>query len=139
LSYLLDTNACIAIINGRPPTVRRRLREVLESGERVAVSSIAVFELWYGVAKSTRVEANTERLALFLGQFEVVAFDDADAHAAGIVRARLEQSGTPIGAYDTLIAGQAICHGMILVTANLAEFDRVPGLRPENWATPRPH
>jgi tRNA(fMet)-specific endonuclease VapC len=138
LSYLLDTNACIAIINGRPPAVRQRLREVLESGERVVVSSIAVFELWYGVAKSTRVEANTERLALFLGQFDVVAFDDSDAHAAGMVRARLEQSGTPIGAYGTLIAGQAIRHGMILVTANLAEFDRVPGLRPENWATPRP-
>ena len=138
MSYLLDTNACIAIINGRPPAVRQRLREVLESGERVAVSAIALFELWYGVAKSTRVEANTERLALFLGQFDIVSFDDPDAHAAGVVRARLEQSGTPIGAYDTLIAGQAIRHGMILVTANLAEFDRVPGLRPENWATPRP-
>lgn len=139
MSYLLDTNACIAIINGRPPAVRQRLHEVLESGERVVVSSIAVFELWYGVAKSTRVDANTERLALFLGQFDTVSFDHADAQVAGIIRARLEQAGTPIGAYDTLIAGQAIHHRMILVTANLAEFDRVPGLRPQNWATPGPN
>lgn len=139
MSYLLDTNACIAIINGRPPEVRQRLDEVLEAGERVVVSSIAIFELWYGVAKSARVDANTERLALFLGQLDPVSFDHADAHAAGIVRARLEQSGTPIGAYDTLIAGQALRHRMILVTANLAEFNRVPGLRRENWASPDPN
>jgi tRNA(fMet)-specific endonuclease VapC len=138
LSYLLDTNACIAVINGRPPAVRQRLRDVLESGERVVIPSVAVFELWYGVAKSTRIDANTERLALFLGQLDTVSFDRADAQAAGIIRARLEQSGTPIGAYDTLIAGQAIRHGMILVTANLAEFDRVPGLHRENWARSAP-
>jgi tRNA(fMet)-specific endonuclease VapC len=135
LSYLLDTNACIALLNGRPPAVRQRLHDVLESGEHVVVSSIAVFELWYGVAKSTRVDANTERLALFLGQFDTVSFAAEDAHVAGVIRARLEQSGTPIGAYDTLIAGQAVRHGMILVTANLAEFKRVPGLHHENWAT----
>jgi tRNA(fMet)-specific endonuclease VapC len=136
LSYLLDTNACIAIINGEPPAVRRRLHDVLEAGERVAVSSTAVFELWYGVAKSKQIDANTERLALFLGQFDTMSFDPEDAHAAGVIRARLERSGTPIGAYDTLIAGQAIRQRTILVTANLAEFDRVPGLRSENWARP---
>jgi tRNA(fMet)-specific endonuclease VapC len=138
LSYLLDTNACIAVINGRPPTVRQRLHDVLKSGERVVVSSIAAFELWYGVAKSSRVDANAERLALFLGQLDTVSFDGADAHAAGIIRAQLEQSGRPIGAYDTLIAGQAIRHRMILVTANQTEFQRVPALRHENWATPGP-
>jgi tRNA(fMet)-specific endonuclease VapC len=138
LSYLLDTNACIAVINDRPPSVRQRLRDVLESGERVLIPSIAVFELWYGVAKSKRIEANTERLALFLGQLDTLSFDHADAHAAGIIRARLEQSGTPIGAYDTLIAGQAIRHGMILVTANLAEFDRLPELHREDWGTSEP-
>jgi tRNA(fMet)-specific endonuclease VapC len=133
LSYLLDTNACIAVINGRPPAVRQRLREVLASGERVAIPAIAVFELWYGSAKSTR---DTERLVLFLGQFDAVSFDLEDARAAGIIHAGLEQSGMPIGAYDTLIAGQTIRHRMILVTANETEFERVPGLRCENWATP---
>jgi tRNA(fMet)-specific endonuclease VapC len=135
LSYLLDTNACIAVINGRPSAVRQRLREVLKSGERVAVSAIALFEFWYGVAKSARIDANTERLAVFLGQFDTVSFDLEDARAAGTIRTRLERSGMPIGAYDTLIGGQAIRHRMILVTANEAEFQRVPGLRCENWAT----
>jgi tRNA(fMet)-specific endonuclease VapC len=135
LSYLLDTNACIAIINGRPAAVRERLRAALSLGERVAVSSIAVFELWYGVAKSMRLEANVERLAVFLGQFDVLLFDLEDARIAGMIRAELERFGTPIGAYDTLIAAQAIHHGLVLVTANLAEFDRVAKLRSEDWAS----
>jgi tRNA(fMet)-specific endonuclease VapC len=134
VSYLLDTNACIAIINGRPQGVRRRLRATLARGVQVAVSSIALFELWYGVAKSARAPANTERLAVFLAPLETLPFDDDDARAAGTVRARLEHAGTPIGAYDILLAGQAIRRGLVLVTANVAEFARVSGLRSENWA-----
>jgi tRNA(fMet)-specific endonuclease VapC len=134
VSWLLDTNACIAIINGRPPGVRRRLRAALTRGEPVAVSSIALFELWYGVAKSARTAANGERLAVFLAPLVTLPFDDEDARAAGAVRAALEQAGTPIGAYDTLLAGQAVCRGLVLVTANVAEFARVSGLDWENWA-----
>jgi tRNA(fMet)-specific endonuclease VapC len=133
VSYLLDTNACIAIINGRPQGVRRRLRSTLARGVRVAVSSIALFELWYGVAKSARAPANTERLAVFLTPLETLPFDDDDARAAGTLRAALERAGTPICAYDTLLAGQAIRRGLVLVTANVAEFARVSGLRSENW------
>ena len=133
MSYLLDTNACIAIINGSPQGVRRRLRSTLTRGEPVAVSSIALFELWY-VAKSARAAANTERLAIFLAPLETLPFDDDDARAAGAVRAALEQAGTPIGAYDTLLAGQALRRGLILVTANVAEFARVNGLIWQNWA-----
>jgi tRNA(fMet)-specific endonuclease VapC len=134
VSWLLDTNACIAIINGRPRGVRRRLRAALTRGEPVAVSSIALFELWYGVAKSARAAANTERLAVFLAPLETLPFVDDDARAAGAVRAALEQAGTPIGAYDTLLAGQAIRRGLVLVTANVAEFARVNGLTWQNWA-----
>ena len=134
MSYLLDTNACIAIINGSPQGVRRRLRSTLTQGEPVAVSSIALFELWYGVAKSARAAANTERLAIFLAPLETLPFDDDDARAAGAVRAALEQAGTPIDAYDTLLAGQALRRGLILVTANVAEFARVHGLIWQNWA-----
>jgi tRNA(fMet)-specific endonuclease VapC len=134
VSWLLDTNACIAIINGRPQGVRRRLRSALTRGEPVAVSSIALFELWYGVAKSARAAANTERLAVFLAPLETLPFDDDDARAAGAVRAALEQAGTPIGAYDTLLAGQAIRRDLVLVTANVAEFARVTGLTWQNWA-----
>jgi tRNA(fMet)-specific endonuclease VapC len=134
VSYLLDTNACIAIINGRPKTVRARLHEVFRRKQQVGLSSIALFELWYGVGKSVRVEANAERLAVFLAPLETLPFADEDARVAGMIRAELERAGRPMGAYDTLIAGQALHRGLILVTANVAEFQRVGGLRWENWA-----
>jgi tRNA(fMet)-specific endonuclease VapC len=134
VSWLLDTNACIAIINGEPVRVRHRLRAALTRGEPVAVSSIALFELWYGVAKSARTAANTERLAVFLAPLVTLPFDDDDARAAGAVRAALEQAGTPIGAYDTLLAGQALRRGLMLVTANVSEFARVNGLTWQDWA-----
>ncbi len=134
MSYLLDTNACIAVINGRPERVRHRLRSALTRGEPVAVSAIALFVLWDGVAKSARAAATTERLAIFLAPLETLPFDDDDARAAGAVRAALEQAGTPIGAYDTLLAGQALRRGLMLVTANIAEFARVRGLSWQNWA-----
>ncbi len=133
MTYLLDTNVCIAAINARPAAVRERLRRAVDGDEIIAVSTITLFELWYGVAKSARVEANTERLTIFLAPIESVPFDDEDARLAGNVRAELERAGTPLGAYDYLIAGQAIRHGMVLVTANVKEFARVSGMRWENW------
>ncbi len=132
--YLLDTNACIAVINGRPANVRDRLTKVMTRGEIIAASTITLYELWFGVAKSARVDANTERLAVFLGPLETLPFDEEDARYAGTVRAELERAGTPIGAYDCLIAGQSLRHGATLVTANVREFERVSGLRWENWA-----
>ncbi len=132
--YLLDTNACIAVINGRPANVRDRLTKVMTRGEFIAASTITLYELWYGVAKSARVDANTERLAVVLGPLETLPFDEEDARFAGTVRAELERAGTPIGAYDCLIAGQTLRHDAILVTANVQEFERVSGLRWENWA-----
>lgn len=135
MSYLLDTNACIALINGRPSAVRKRLRLSLERGDRVWLSSVALFELWYGVAKSELKERNTERLAVFMSPFEVLSFDEEDARLAGAVRAMLERAGSPIGAYDLLIAGQALRHELALVTANVAEFSRVAHLRWEDWST----
>ena len=106
----------------------------MDGGKTIVVSTITLFELWYGVAKSARVEANTERLVIFLTPIETLPFDDDDAHAAGTIRANLEGAGTPIGAYDCLIAGQALRRGMILITANVLEFERVDGLRWQNWA-----
>jgi tRNA(fMet)-specific endonuclease VapC len=104
----------------------------------MATSSVAVFELWYGVGKSQQQDANAKRLTTFLsGPIDVLELDDEDARAAGEVRAVLEASGTPIGAYDLLIAGQARRRGATLVTANAAEFSRVSGLRWEDWASDR--
>ncbi len=133
MTYLLDTNACIAVINGRPAAVRERLRRASDDGAVFAVSSVTLFELWYGVAKSARVDHNSERLAVFLAPLEILPFDDEDARHAGALRAELERAGTPIGAYDCLIAGQAVRHDVTLVTANVNEFERVSGLRFENW------
>jgi len=135
VSYLLDTNACIAIINRRPEHVRARYEAVTASGVRACVSSIAAFELWYGVAKSSLVEENRKRLKDFLrGPIILLPFDDEDADAAGAIRVELEAQGRPIGAYDVLIAGQALRRRMTLVTSNFKEFARVKGLRWENWA-----
>lgn len=135
MSYLLDTNACIALINDRPIAVRERFRAVLEQRDRVALSSVVLFELWYGVAKSQLQGKNSERLAVFMSPFEVLTFDDEDARLAGTIRATLERSGTPIGAYDVLIAGQALRHELVLVTANVSEFSRIDHLRWEDWST----
>jgi tRNA(fMet)-specific endonuclease VapC len=137
MDYLLDTNACIALINGDPATVRTRLHKATAGGAHVLVSSVAVFELWYGVAKSRRQDFNRKRLETFLaGPILVLAFEDADAHVAGSVRAALEASGKPIGAYDVLMAGQALRHQVTLVTANVSEFSRVKGLAWQDWARP---
>ena len=135
MDYLLDTNACIALINGQPATVRARLQKATTGGDHVLVSSIALFELWYGVAKSTRKEFNRKRVETFLaGPIFVLPFEDADARVAGEVRAALEAAGKTIGAYDVLMAGQALCHQLTLVTANVSEFSRVKGLVWQDWA-----
>lgn len=135
MTYLLDTNACVALINGTPKEVRRRFRRAVARQATVLVSSVVGFELWYGVAKSQRREANTERLNAFLaGPLEWIDFDEDDAREAGTVRAELERAGKPIGAYDVLIAGQARRRHARLVTSNAREFDRVAGLKWEDWA-----
>jgi tRNA(fMet)-specific endonuclease VapC len=135
MSFLLDTNACIALINGQPASVRERLAEVVSGGTSVWVSSVAVFELWYGVGKSSKPEANARRLSAFLaGPLGLLPFDHEDARAAGVVRAQLEADGRPLGAYDLLMAGQALHRQLTLVTANVTEFRRVKGLAWENWA-----
>ena len=134
MNYLLDTNAVVALLRNRPAGVRERYREADKSGDYLAVSSVVLFELWYGVEKSGRVQENTERLRVLLsGDLDLLDFDDEDAQTAGRVRAALEKIGTPIGAYDLLIAGQALRRGLTVVTANTSEFSRVTGLSWEDW------
>ena len=137
-TYLLDTNACIALINGTAVNVRRRFQRAVARDSVILLSSIVAFELWYGVAKSQRKDSNTQRLeAFFAGPLEWTLFDEEDARAAGAVRAELEAIGRPIGAHDVLLAGQARRHGATLVTSNAKEFGRVTGLKWEDWAVPR--
>jgi tRNA(fMet)-specific endonuclease VapC len=135
VDYLLDTNACIALINGSPASVRKRFQKVMTAEAKVFVSSVALFELWYGVAKSSRQEFNTQRVETFMaGPILLLPFNDEDARIAASVRAALESSGKPIGAYDVLIAGQALNRKLALVTANVSEFSRVKGLVWQDWA-----
>ena len=137
-TYLLDTNACIALINGTETNVRRRFKRAVARESVILLSSIVAFELWYGVAKSQRKDSNTQRLETFLGgPLEWALFDEDDARAAGTVRAELETVGRPVGAYDVLLAGQARRRGATLVTSNTKEFARVQGLKWEDWAVSR--
>ena len=137
MDYLLDTNACIALINGDPATVRLHMQKASTAGAHILVSSIALFELWYGVAKSKKQDFNRKRVEVFLsGPVLALPFEDDDSRVAGSVRAALESVGTPIGAYDLLMAGQALRHGLTLVTANVSEFSRVRGLNWQDWAKP---
>jgi tRNA(fMet)-specific endonuclease VapC len=134
VNYLLDTNTAVALLRNRPAGVRERYREAEKSGDYLAVSSVVLFELWYGVEKSGRVQENTERLRVLLsGDLDLLDFDDEDAQTAGRVRAALEKIGTPIDAYDLLIAGQALRRGLTVVTANTSEFSQVVGLSWEDW------
>ena len=131
---LLDTNAVIAGLNDRPKKVADGIAARMQAGDRIAVSSIVVFELWFGIGKSRNRQGNIDQLQRFLaGAIEVLPFDETDAAAAGEVRAALAAHGTPIGPYDVLIAGQALRHKATLVTANTREFKRVKGLKVEDW------
>jgi tRNA(fMet)-specific endonuclease VapC len=134
VNYLLDTNVCIALINGTSPLIRRRYTQATARQILPHVSSIVAHELWYGVAKSERVAQNANRLVAFLSNaVDVLDYTERDAQAAGEIRAELEQQGQRIGEYDTLIAGQAFARNLILVTANMREFERVKGLIVEDW------
>jgi tRNA(fMet)-specific endonuclease VapC len=135
LNYLLDTNVCIAVINGKSPRMETKVLQALKTGDELMVSSVSAFELWYGVEKSERRSANAQRLMSFLADYVVaLSFDEEDARAAGTIRVELESTGRRIGEYDTLIAGQALRHGMTLVTANVKEFGRVKNLSWEDWS-----
>jgi tRNA(fMet)-specific endonuclease VapC len=134
MGYLLDTNACIALINRTSEPVRKRFSKAVELGEQVWVASVSLYELWYGVAKSAQTEANTMRLKMFLaGAVRVLEFGEEDARYAGEIRNSLERMGRPIGTYDLLIAGQAVSRKLTLVTANTKEFARVKSLVWEDW------
>ncbi len=131
----LDTNAVFGLMRNDRVGLRHRYRDALASGVSVAISSIVLFELHFGIARSARRHDNTVLLDAFLaGPVTRLAFEPEDAVVAGEIRTALQTAGTPIGAYDVLIAGQALRHDAILVTANVREFRRVPGLKVENWA-----
>jgi len=131
MHYLLDTNICVYLIKKRPQTPLERFRQY--SPKDVAISTITLFELQYGVEKSQSRKRSKEALAKFLSPLNLVDFDRSTAEEAAIIRAQLEKKGMPIGPYDLLIAGLARSRDMTLVTNNVKEFDRVNDLNIENW------
>jgi tRNA(fMet)-specific endonuclease VapC len=127
--YLLDTNAVIRLSNNSHANLVRRARQV--PPQDIAISSIVMQELYFGAYRSRR---QTQNLAVADAlQFDIIEFDRDDARQAGEIRAFLASQDTPIGAYDVLIAGQAVARNAILVTHNVTEFSRVPRLRIEDW------
>jgi tRNA(fMet)-specific endonuclease VapC len=133
--FCLDTNVVVALMNGRRPAVRERFAAARVAGAPIALSAIALFELRFGAANSARPAENQRALDEFVAVLhEVVAFDPADAAEAGEIRTRLKASGAPIGPYDILIAAQARRRGATMVTSNIREFGRVPGLLLVDWA-----
>jgi tRNA(fMet)-specific endonuclease VapC len=129
MRYLLDTNAIIALLNDTASPIATRVRR--HTPREFGVSAVVIHELYYGAFKSQRVEQNVARVDAL--QFSVLEFDEEDARQAGQIRAHLASKGTPIGPYDVLIAGQARARELTLVTHNTSEFQRVPGLKVEDW------
>ena len=131
MSYLLDTNVCIAFLNDSKSGVGARFAK-LEPDE-VKLCSVVKAELLYGARHSARVEENLARLASFFELFESLSFDDIAAEHYGVLRAQVRRAGTPLGGNDLLIASIALAADLTLVTRNQEEFRRVGGLRVQAW------
>jgi tRNA(fMet)-specific endonuclease VapC len=130
LRYLLDTNLCLRVLKDRPSDLRERFNA---NADALCISTVVLTELLHGAAKSARPDHNRREVERFAARLEVLAFDEAAADHAADIRAALERQGRPIGGYDLLIAGQARSRGLVVVTGNLTEFQRVHGLRCEDW------
>jgi tRNA(fMet)-specific endonuclease VapC len=136
MRYLLDTNICIYIARQKPPGVLERLQR-LRPGD-VGMSVTTYLELVYGAWKSQHREANLVRIKELEPLIPVLPMDASTGWHYGQVRAELERTGSPIGAYDLLIAAHALSLGLTLVTNNVREFRRIAQLRVENWAEEQP-
>lgn len=130
LTHMLDTNICIYVMKERP---RSLLRQFNALAERLCISSIVLGELYFGVEKSERRAENQKAVDDFTARLEVLPFDTKAALHFGQLRWELDRQGMPCGAYDMQIGAHARSKGLILVTNNVREFSRMPGLRTDNW------
>jgi tRNA(fMet)-specific endonuclease VapC len=131
IRYMLDTDACIALIKNRPEAMRNRLTRL--SPEEVGISGIVAAELWFGVAHSQKKKQNEAALKDFLDYATMLDWPCEASPLYGKIRAELQNRGTPIGAMNLLIASHALFLDAALVTNNTREFERVPDLKIENW------
>ena len=131
LKYMLDTNMVIYTIKNRPREVKDQF--VAHYGQ-MCISTVTLMELIYGAEKSSQPERNLRDVEGFAARLDVLDYDGDAAIHSGQLRAEMARAGKPIGPYDQMIAGHARSRGLIVVTNNTKEFNRVPGLRVENWA-----
>jgi tRNA(fMet)-specific endonuclease VapC len=132
LQYMLDTNICIYVIKSYPLELRDRFNRL---AEQLCISSITLGELHYGAEKSGRRFENLQAIEHFAARMEVLSFSPKAAAHHGQIRAELERMGRPAGTYDMLIGAHARSEGLTVVTNNMREFERMPGLRVENWVS----
>jgi tRNA(fMet)-specific endonuclease VapC len=130
--YLLDTNICIFAIKNKPETVLKKLKEKISDG--IYISSLTVAELEFGVENSQKIENNRIALLKFLSIFNILNFDDPDAIDYGRLKTDLRKQGRIIGPIDMLLAAQALNKELVFVTNNVKEFERVKGLKIEDWS-----
>jgi tRNA(fMet)-specific endonuclease VapC len=130
LKYMLDTNIVIYTNKNKPVVVKEAF--TAHYGQ-ICISTVTLMELIYGAEKSSAPEHNLSVIEGFAARVDVLSYDDDAANHTGQIRAELAKQGTPIGPYDQMIAGHARSQGLILVTNNISEFERVSGLRLENW------
>jgi tRNA(fMet)-specific endonuclease VapC len=128
---MLDTNICIYVIKNRPAALRERFDQLAEA---LCISAITLGKLLYGVQKSARRSQNLQAVEQFTARLEVLPFSVKAAAHFGQIRAELARVGLLCGGYDMLIAAHARSEGLTLITNNIREFQRMPGLRIENWA-----
>ncbi len=130
LRYMLDTNICIYVMKTYPPDLRDKFNSL---ADELCISSITLGELYYGAEKSARRHDNLSAVENFCARLEVLPFAEKAVSHYGQIRAELARAGTPCGAHDMQIGGHARSEGLIVVTNNMREFVRMPGLRVENW------
>lgn len=131
IKYMLDTNILIYAINNRPKKIRDAFKR---NADYLSMSAVTLGELIYGAERSAHVTRNLHDIESLAGRMDVLPFDKQAATHFGQLRAELATTAKPIGPFDSMIAGHARSLGLILVTNNMREFKRVPGLRVENWA-----
>ena len=130
LRYMLDTNICIYVIKSRPAGLRERFNSL---ADQLCISAITLAEIIYGAEKSARPVENLAIIEQFVARLDVLSFGERAATHYGQLRAELERAGHPVGIHDMMIGGHARSEGLTLVSNNLREFQRMDGLRLENW------
>ncbi len=131
IEYLLDTNVVIYTMRNRPPEIRERFTRHYGV---MSISTVTLMELYYGSENSQDPQGNRTDIEGFVARLDLLQYDAEAAFQTGLLRKELKTQGQLIGAYDCMIAGHARSRGLILVTGNVSEFARVPGLRVERWA-----